>query len=110
MPTIVRDEMKRPKEKKRLLFIRSARKLLVNFPKPYEEDRTDNTDFRRRDDARRQEWLFDDRIALADDVVKGIANGDGGEYAPADAVELPLDDFRIGDLRDIRTGFEELPQ
>lgn len=35
MPTIVRDEMKRPKEKKRLLFIRSARKLLVNFPKPY---------------------------------------------------------------------------
>ena len=32
---IVTDDMKRPKAKNRLLFMRSARKLFVNLPRPY---------------------------------------------------------------------------
>ena len=68
----------------------------------YEEDRTDDADLRGIDRARRQERLLDDGIALTDDVVEGIADRDGSEDAPAQAVEDALRLLRILHGRRIR--------
>ena len=68
----------------------------------YEEDRTDDTDLCGIDRTRRQKRLLDDGIALTDDVVEGVADRDGSEDAPAQAVEDALRLLRILHGRRIR--------